>query len=85
MFLRVIVAACLFTGIGLSWGAGRSWLPAPRWSLLGAALTDIAFMCMVPEYVTRHSRAWVVFVSFGFVTLTIDAVRKYNKLRQATT
>jgi len=84
MFPHVALLLCMAIGLTLFVGAGRSWLSAPHWSLIGAALTGVSFVMFLPYYATTHNRVRVVFVSFGFAMLTIDAIRKYNKLRQAT-
>ncbi len=84
MFLREIAGACLFTGIALVVGAGRSWLRAPHWSLLGAALVDIASVFAIHDSITKHNHWAVVGFLFSIVFLTIEATRKYNKLRQVT-
>lgn len=84
MFLREIVGTCLLIGIALVIGAGRNWLSPPHWRLFGAALVDIASVFAIHDSVTKHNHWAVVGFLFSIVFLTIEAIRKYNKLRQAT-
>jgi len=84
MFLKFIEAFLLAVGLVLFLGAGRSWLTSPHWNLVGAAFVDISFLLAAPDYATRHSHLGLAVLFLSPLLVTIEAIKKYNELRQAT-